>query len=138
VDRIREMPLAEVVVTDTIPLPAAKRLRKIKVISTAPLIGEAIRRIHQGESVGELFSSELDLVQEMSLWEERNGGGENGDDGGSGRAGSGGGTRGRPEPGADDRDGAPRTTTAPAEGSGIPVGEPASRARARVAGSGPN
>jgi ribose-phosphate pyrophosphokinase len=136
VDRIREMPLAEVVVTDTIPLPAAKRLRKIKVISTAPLIGEAIRRIHQGESVGELFSSELDLVQEMSLWEERNGGGENGD-GGSGPAGNEGGTRGRPERGADDAADAPRATTPP-EGTGIPVGDPASRARARVAGSGPN
>jgi ribose-phosphate pyrophosphokinase len=94
VDRIRESSLAEIVVTDTIPLPAAKRLRQIKVISTAPLIGEAIRRIHHGESVGELFSSELGLVQEMSLWEERNGGlgtggtngageGANGDDGAS-------------------------------------------------------
>ena len=90
VDHIRDSPLAEVVVTDTIPLPAAKRLRQIKVVSTAPLIGEAIRRIHLGESVGELFSSELDLVQEMSLWEERNGdSGADGDayDGSSSRAG---------------------------------------------------
>ena len=35
----------------------------------APLIGEAIRRIHDGESVGALFSSEIQLVEEMLLWE---------------------------------------------------------------------
>ncbi|MGI8702992.1 MAG: ribose-phosphate diphosphokinase [Candidatus Limnocylindrales bacterium] len=70
VDRIRQSAIREVVVTDTIPLPAAKRLSRIKTLSVAPLIGEAMRRIHQGESVGALFSSELQLVQEMSLWEE--------------------------------------------------------------------
>ena len=37
----------------------------------APLIGEAIRRIHRGESVGALFSSDLELVQEMLLWDEQ-------------------------------------------------------------------
>ena len=36
----------------------------------APLIGEAISRIHRGESVGALFSSEIQLVQEMVLWED--------------------------------------------------------------------
>jgi ribose-phosphate pyrophosphokinase len=129
VDRIREMPLAEVVVTDTIPLPPAKRLRKIKVISTAPLIGEAMRRIHDGESVGELFSSELDLVQEMSLWEERNGGGENGENGGG--PANGGPDRG-PDGMAGDSDGGHRSGS-----RAIPVGDPAARARARVADSGP-
>jgi ribose-phosphate pyrophosphokinase len=70
VDRIRESELSEVVVTDTVPLPAAKRLPQIKVLSVAPLIGEAIRRIHGGESVGALFSSDLQLVQEMLLWDD--------------------------------------------------------------------
>ena len=68
VDRIRDSNLTEVVVTDTIPVPPAKQLRKIKVLSVAPLIGEAISRIHGGESVGALFSSEIQLVQEMLLW----------------------------------------------------------------------
>jgi ribose phosphate pyrophosphokinase-like protein len=122
------MPLAELVVTDTIPLPPAKRLRRIKVISTAPLIGEAMRRIHHGESVGELFSSELDLVQEMSLWEERNGGGESDENGGS----AGGEADQGPDGMAGDSDGGH-----PAESRAIRVGEPAARARARVAGSGP-
>ena len=36
----------------------------------APLIGEAIRRIHRGESVGALFSSESSWSQEMLLWED--------------------------------------------------------------------
>jgi ribose-phosphate pyrophosphokinase len=70
VDRIRDSVLHEVVVTDTIPLPPAKRITKIKTLSVAPLIGEAIRRIHLGQSVGALFSSEIELVQEMVLWED--------------------------------------------------------------------
>jgi ribose-phosphate pyrophosphokinase len=69
-DRIRESELTEVVITDTVPLPPARRLPKIKQLSVAPLIGEAIRRIHRGESVGALFSSDLQLVQEMLLWGE--------------------------------------------------------------------
>ena len=38
----------------------------------APLIGEAIKRIHRGESVGALFSSEVSFTQEMLLWEDGN------------------------------------------------------------------
>jgi ribose-phosphate pyrophosphokinase len=69
-ERIRDSVLREVVLTDTIPLPAAKRIPKITTISVAPLIGEAIRRIHRGESVGALFSSEVSFTQEMLLWED--------------------------------------------------------------------
>ncbi|HTS14713.1 MAG TPA: ribose-phosphate pyrophosphokinase [Candidatus Sulfotelmatobacter sp.] len=69
IDRIRDSDLLEVVVTDTVPLTPAKRIGKIRQLSVAPLIGEAIRRIHDGESVGALFSSELQLVEEMLLWE---------------------------------------------------------------------
>jgi ribose-phosphate pyrophosphokinase len=69
-DRIRDSELSQVVITDTIPLPPSKHLPKIKVLSVAPLIGQAIRRIHLGESVGALFSSDLELVQEMLQWDE--------------------------------------------------------------------
>jgi hypothetical protein len=41
------------------------------VLSVAPLIGEAITRIHRGESVGALFSSEIQRTQAMLLWDER-------------------------------------------------------------------
>ena len=60
VDRIAASGLREVVLTDSIPLPAEKRLPQITTLSVAPLIGEAIRRIHRGESVGALFSTEVD------------------------------------------------------------------------------
>jgi hypothetical protein len=70
VDRIAASGLREVVLTDSIPLPPEKRLPLITTLSVAPLIGEAIRRIHRGESVGALFSSEVTLTQEMILWED--------------------------------------------------------------------
>ncbi|NQW19416.1 MAG: ribose-phosphate pyrophosphokinase [Chloroflexi bacterium] len=56
-DRITRIPhIKELVITDTVPLPSYKVNSKIKVISIAPLLGEAIRRIHEGRSVGELFT----------------------------------------------------------------------------------
>ena len=70
VERIRESSVLEVVLTDTIPLPPSKRIPKIKTIGIAGLIGEAIKRIHRGESVGALFSSEVSLTQELLLWED--------------------------------------------------------------------
>lgn len=70
VERLRDSQLREVVITDSIPLPAAKRSPKLTTLSVAPLIGEAIRRIHRGESVGALFSSEVSFTQEMILWED--------------------------------------------------------------------
>jgi ribose-phosphate pyrophosphokinase len=70
VERIRDSSLKEVILTDSIPLPAAKRISKIKTFSIAPLIGEAIKRIHRGESVGALFSSDVALTQQMLMWED--------------------------------------------------------------------
>ena len=49
--------IKELVITNTVPLSEDKVNSKIKVISIAPLIGEAIRRIHEGRSVGELFNN---------------------------------------------------------------------------------
>jgi ribose-phosphate pyrophosphokinase len=54
VERLRKLPIEEVVVTNTIPVEH-KNLEKLRVVSVAPLIGEAIRRIHEGESVSMLF-----------------------------------------------------------------------------------
>ena len=55
--RITSVPhIKELVITDTVPLSGDKVNSKIKVISIAPLLGEAIRRIHEGRSVGELFT----------------------------------------------------------------------------------
>jgi len=70
VERIDDSSIREIVLTDSIPLPAHKRLTRITTLSVAPLIGEAIKRIHRGESVGALFSSEVSFTQEMILWED--------------------------------------------------------------------
>ncbi|OGK83925.1 MAG: phosphoribosylpyrophosphate synthetase [Candidatus Rokubacteria bacterium GWC2_70_24] len=55
IDRIAGSPLEEVVITNSIPLPAGKHLPKFQVLSVAPLLAEAIRRIHDEESVSGLF-----------------------------------------------------------------------------------
>jgi ribose-phosphate pyrophosphokinase len=68
--RIEDSPLLEVVVTDSIPVAPEKLVDKIKVISLAPLIAEAIVRIHRGQSVGALFTSEVQFTQEMLLWDQ--------------------------------------------------------------------
>lgn len=56
--RLSASKVKEVVVTDTVPLPPNKRLEKIKVLSMAPSLGEAIRRIHTGQSMGEMFENQ--------------------------------------------------------------------------------
>ncbi len=55
VKRIVGSPLEEVVVTNSIPVSAEKRAARVTVLSVAPLLGEAIRRIHDEESVSTLF-----------------------------------------------------------------------------------
>ena len=55
-ERLRQAPLKEVVITNTVPIPPYKRLDKLTVLSLADLMGEVIRRIHLGISVGELFN----------------------------------------------------------------------------------
>ena len=49
--------IREWVTTDTIPRPAERTLPNLVSLSVAPLIGEAIRRIHHGESVSSLFAA---------------------------------------------------------------------------------
>jgi len=56
IDRLMESPLEEVIVTDTIPLRGeSASCKKIKVLSVAPLLAEAIKRIHRDDSVSSLF-----------------------------------------------------------------------------------
>jgi len=55
VERIRGLRVKEVVVTDSVRVPPEKRIDKITVLSVANLFGEAIKRIHTGESVSALF-----------------------------------------------------------------------------------
>jgi len=55
IQRIAASPIKEVVVTDTIPVNGKKKIDKITVLPIAPLLGEAIHRIHTGLSVGAMF-----------------------------------------------------------------------------------
>jgi ribose-phosphate pyrophosphokinase len=54
-ERISKSAVKEVVVTDSLPLNNEKKLGKITVLSVAPLLGEAIHRIHTGLSIGAMF-----------------------------------------------------------------------------------
>ncbi|MBI5971180.1 MAG: ribose-phosphate pyrophosphokinase [Deltaproteobacteria bacterium] len=55
IERLEKSPIDEVVVTNTIPEREGARSKKIKRLSVGPLLGEAIKRIHYGESVSSLF-----------------------------------------------------------------------------------
>ena len=55
-ERIEQSSLKELAVTDTIPLKESQKNNKLKVLSVAPLLAEAIKRIHNAESVSSLFS----------------------------------------------------------------------------------
>jgi ribose-phosphate pyrophosphokinase len=56
IERIRAAPIKSLCVTNTIPLPPEKRLDTIKIVSVAPLLAEAIRRIHHDQSISAMFS----------------------------------------------------------------------------------
>jgi len=55
-EELAEMPIKEIVTTNTIPVPPEKRLPNMTILSVAPLLGEVILRAHEGRSVGELFN----------------------------------------------------------------------------------
>ena len=56
IQRLSQAPFKEIVTTNTIPLPAHKQLPNLHVLSVAPVLGEVIRRAHEGRSVGEMFN----------------------------------------------------------------------------------
>jgi ribose-phosphate pyrophosphokinase len=55
IERLHEAPLRQIIVTDTIPVPPSKQLSNLLVLSVAPLLADAIKRIHTNESVSRLF-----------------------------------------------------------------------------------
>ncbi len=57
IERIKKSELRELVMTNTVPLPKEKQIEKITVISISELFGEAIKRIHEETSIGELFET---------------------------------------------------------------------------------
>jgi ribose-phosphate pyrophosphokinase len=55
IERLRDAPVESIVVTDSIPIPAEKQLPNLVQLSVAPLLAEAIKRIHHDQSISELF-----------------------------------------------------------------------------------
>ncbi|HEV8669711.1 MAG TPA: ribose-phosphate diphosphokinase [Candidatus Limnocylindria bacterium] len=56
-ERLTASGIVELITTDTCPMtPTVRNNRKVRVLTVAPLFAEAIRRIHEGESVGALFN----------------------------------------------------------------------------------
>ena len=55
IERIDNSAISELIVLDTIQLPEEKRIDKIKVLSVAPLFGDAIKKIFSNESISVLF-----------------------------------------------------------------------------------
>ncbi len=55
-ERLKDLPIKEIVTTDTIPIDPAKKLDNMIVLSVDELLGEVIIRSHEGRSVGELFN----------------------------------------------------------------------------------
>ena len=55
-ERLRALPIKEIVCTDTIPIPEYKMMANITILTVADLLAEVILRSHEGRSVGELFN----------------------------------------------------------------------------------
>lgn len=53
--RLDMAPIEEIIITNTIPIPEDRRPKKLKVLTIAPLLAEAIKRIHEERSVSALF-----------------------------------------------------------------------------------
>ncbi|HYG72104.1 MAG TPA: ribose-phosphate diphosphokinase [Actinomycetota bacterium] len=58
VQNLEEAPIKEVVITNTVPIPEEKRFAKLKVLSVAPLIADALRAVFEDTSVSEIFHGE--------------------------------------------------------------------------------
>ena len=55
VDRLKNSPISEVIVTNTLPIPEERRFPQLTVLSIAPLIARAIREVFDDGSVTSLF-----------------------------------------------------------------------------------
>ncbi len=58
IDRLKNSPLTEVIVTNSVPLPSEKRIDKITVLSIAPIVASTIKAVFEDESVSEIFQGE--------------------------------------------------------------------------------
>ena len=57
IEKLEKAPIDGLVLTDTVPLSPEKQISKLTILGVAPLLGEAIKRIHRNESVSRLFDN---------------------------------------------------------------------------------
>ena len=55
IERLRAAPIEQIIITDSIPLPPEKQLDNIRILSVDHLLADAVKRIHENESVSKLF-----------------------------------------------------------------------------------
>ena len=55
-ERLRDLSVREIVTTNSLPFPPQRLLPNMTVLSVGPLLGEVIRRVHDGRSVGQMFN----------------------------------------------------------------------------------
>ena len=55
IERIQKSVIKKIIITDTILIPKNKQIKKIQIISVSDIFGEAVNRVHNGESVSALF-----------------------------------------------------------------------------------
>ena len=65
IERLSADFVKSVVVTDTVPVPAAKRLDKVRILSVAPLLADAIDRIHRDDSVSAVLAAKSSRQKQM-------------------------------------------------------------------------
>jgi ribose-phosphate pyrophosphokinase len=58
IDRLKNSPVSEVIVTNTLPQPAERQIDKLTVLSIAPIIGSAIKAVFDDASVSGLFDGQ--------------------------------------------------------------------------------
>ena len=63
IKRLQKAPINEIFVTNTIELPKKKKIKKIKVISIAPLLSETIKRQHEGTPMGVVYDKLYDKLK---------------------------------------------------------------------------
>jgi ribose-phosphate pyrophosphokinase len=61
IDRLKNAPIGEVVVTNTLPLPDEKQIDKMVVLSIAGILADAIRAVFEDASVSEIFNDQNQL-----------------------------------------------------------------------------